>query len=446
MSTPTKPTVLIVGAGEFGSGTAVSLLQSGNYSSVTVIDRATTLPAKDAASCDVNKVVRFDYSDPDYSRLARESIEEWRKPEWNGIWFESGVVVSGTELDTVDGKFARAAMANVEAHGTPVTRLNSPEDFEKALSPPATTSVPVAKFPASARGYKNPHGGWAHAEAAVAKLHKDLLALGGKLVGGAAMKDLLYSSDKKDVVGVSCEDGRNFFADRVVVATGSWTPSVLKGLMPAELVVPTGQAIAAIQLSPELQDKYRHIPVVMRFDGAGFYSFPPNQDGLLKFALHGAGFLSASGVPRTTLDPVADKETKEKSLTWIPRESLVKLRHILGLTYPELAALPFTFTRMCWYSDTVDGDWVIDYHPEYPSLLIACGGAGHAFKFLPIMGSLIHARLENRLSSHLSTKWSLSRAVGKIDPARVEMVRKPLKVEELARVRELGDVAPSSKL
>lgn len=38
------------------------------------------------------------------------------------------------------------------------------------------------------------------------------------------------------------------------------------------------------------------------------------------------------------------------------------------------------YTRMCWYSDTPDGNFVIDYAPQYPSLLIASGGAGHAFK------------------------------------------------------------------
>lgn len=43
-------------------------------------------------------------------------------------------------------------------------------------------------------------------------------------------------------------------------------------------------------------------------------------------------------------------------------------------------AVPVAFTRMCWYSDVVDGDWVIDYSPKHPSLLFATGGAGHAFK------------------------------------------------------------------
>jgi sarcosine oxidase/L-pipecolate oxidase len=45
-----------------------------------------------------------------------------------------------------------------------------------------------------------------------------------------------------------------------------------------------------------------------------------------------------------------------------------------------LRTVPVTFTRMCYYSDVVDGDWVFDYSPKYSSLLFATGGAGHAFK------------------------------------------------------------------
>lgn len=83
-----KLSVLIVGAGEFGAATACSLLKSGRYGKITVLDRATTLPAMDAASCDINKVVRYDYIDPMYSNLAMEAIKEWQKPEWKGIYHQ----------------------------------------------------------------------------------------------------------------------------------------------------------------------------------------------------------------------------------------------------------------------------------------------------------------------------------------------------------------------
>ena len=87
MTIQSKAHILIVGAGEFGSSTAVSLLRSGKYN-VTILDRADVLPAQDAASTDLNKVVRFDYSDEDYAELAWQAIEEWRKPEWEGVYNE----------------------------------------------------------------------------------------------------------------------------------------------------------------------------------------------------------------------------------------------------------------------------------------------------------------------------------------------------------------------
>ena len=46
--------IIIVGAGAFGLSTAFHLLQRG-YSDVIILDRASILPAVDAASTDINK-------------------------------------------------------------------------------------------------------------------------------------------------------------------------------------------------------------------------------------------------------------------------------------------------------------------------------------------------------------------------------------------------------
>lgn len=81
-----KSHVVIVGSGEFGASTALSLLRSGKYT-VTVLDRAAVLPAEDAASTDINKVVRFDYAEKDYADLCWEAIERW-KSEFPGVYHE----------------------------------------------------------------------------------------------------------------------------------------------------------------------------------------------------------------------------------------------------------------------------------------------------------------------------------------------------------------------
>ena len=80
--------LLIVGAGEFGATTALAALKSGRYFPVTVIDRSSVLPAPDAASCDINKVIRFDYGSPFYAELAREALRKWNEPEWADIYHE----------------------------------------------------------------------------------------------------------------------------------------------------------------------------------------------------------------------------------------------------------------------------------------------------------------------------------------------------------------------
>ena len=54
MSVKSDIQILIVGAGCFGISTAFHLLKRG-YKNVTVIDRASELPAVDAASTDINK-------------------------------------------------------------------------------------------------------------------------------------------------------------------------------------------------------------------------------------------------------------------------------------------------------------------------------------------------------------------------------------------------------
>lgn len=102
------------------------------------------------------------------------------------------------------------------------------------------------------------------------------------------------------------------------------------------------------------------------------------------------------------------------------------------------------YTRMCWYSDTPDGNWVIDFAPQYPSLLIATGGAGHAFKFLPVMGELIRGRLEGHLPVNLVKKWSITREAGDGDADRKgRLGRQPLVLGDLTTLEELGPLAPN---
>ena len=58
---------------------------------------------------------------------------------------------------------------------------------------------------------------------------------------------------------------------------------------------------------------------------------------------------------------------------------------------PTLAA------RACLYTSTRDERFVIDRHPEYPQVIVACGFSGHGFKFSSAIGeALADLALEGR--------------------------------------------------
>ncbi|BEI80305.1 hypothetical protein CcaverHIS002_0108340 [Cutaneotrichosporon cavernicola] len=435
-----KPSVLIVGSGEFGSTTAVELLRSGNYSSVTVLDRLQTIPAVDAASTDINKVVRFDYADEEYAVLAHEAIQRWLRPEWKGIYFNTGCLVRGL-TDPQSQRIYQNSLAL-----EPRTRLlHDPEEIRKVLSPSGKAVVGEKSL---IKSFHNPQGGWVHASGAINKLYRDIDWLGGKIVTGADVTELIKSDDGSDVVGVRCRDGREFRADKIIMAMGSWTGAhpALRGVFPDNLLVPTGQTVAAVQLTPEEHARYADMPTIANLEGSGYYQFPPNQTGLVKFALHAGGYVLPSNIPRTAADPKAVEFSEKNRVGWIPRQSFKNMRDKFAELWPELAKKPMAYTRMCWYSDTPDGNWVIDFAPQYPSLLIASGGAGHAFKFLPVMGELIRGRLEGHLPTNLVKKWAINREVPLVDLDRDGRPgRQPLVLGDLTTLEELGPLAPNAE-
>lgn len=66
---------IIVGAGVFGASTALSLSRQDPAPTVILIDR-TPFPCLIAASHDINKMVRSDYSDIFYCKLGLQALEQ----------------------------------------------------------------------------------------------------------------------------------------------------------------------------------------------------------------------------------------------------------------------------------------------------------------------------------------------------------------------------------
>ncbi|KAI0332963.1 FAD dependent oxidoreductase [Cubamyces sp. BRFM 1775] len=392
-------TVVIVGAGCFGLSTAYHLLRRG-YKDVTVIDRSSVLPAPDAASTDLNKIVRSSYPDIFYTRLAREAITAWKDTdEWGDTYHESGVYCPLQLGETYTDK----AYENDVALGARIEYLSSSDGVRKIFPPSVNIAVPE-----HARGYLNRDGGWAFASQGISRMMDKVTSLGGKILPGKPVSELLKTDGR--TTGVRCEDGSVFDAHLVVLSAGSWTASAFPELSMQEQCLATGQTVAMLQLTPEEGDMYRNCPVYLNFH-TGFYMFPPNHENVVKLAIHDGGYTQPRkcaktedvvSTPRTVLSHGADGLR-------IPKASLQKLRAELHQVYPELAKKPFAGTRLCWYTDSPDENWVIGYYPNDENLFLATAGSGHAYKFLPVVGRLVADAIEGTLAPDVAKRFAVHR-------------------------------------
>jgi glycine/D-amino acid oxidase-like deaminating enzyme len=127
---------IIVGGGAMGISTAFHL--SHQSESVLVLDHQFA----GAASRDVNKIIRFDYTDPFYMKLAREAMSEWASSSlFKDLFHPTGRVMAH------DGESRLSSIkANHKLHGLSVLKDLSSADAARKLNGLINCPSPNATF------------------------------------------------------------------------------------------------------------------------------------------------------------------------------------------------------------------------------------------------------------------------------------------------------------
>ncbi|ODA79909.1 hypothetical protein RJ55_05506 [Drechmeria coniospora] len=398
--------ILVIGSGVFGLSTAWALTKRQLFAktAITVVDNARgEFPPRDSASVDLSRIIRADYADPHYTALATLAQQEWRRQGADelggqGRYTESGFVLTANlPMDVPAGTkssmdYTRESWENVVDYaakeGLPtesIQRLESREAVKELL----TVDGHCGDW-----GYLNKLSGWADAGKGMKWLYDRVMETNRvRFVDGQVMK-LETVGDK--VVGAQLSDGVVVRGDVVLVAAGAWTGELidLRGRVEA-----TGHALAYVDIAEDELAVLAKQPVVLNLS-SGLFIIPP-RDRVLKVARHGFGYLnpelvtnalppspSSERKPFVTSRPVTERNGGAQGL---PEEADVDLRRGLKDLSPVkgLETRPWKETRLCWYSDTADGDWLVDWHPGWKGLFIATGDSGHGFKFLPVVGERI---------------------------------------------------------
>ncbi|TKY89586.1 hypothetical protein EX895_001371 [Sporisorium graminicola] len=525
--TATKSDYLVVGAGVNGTSIATSLVHLGF--SVTLLDRSQDgYVAPDGASNDLNKIIRADYTDANYCTLAKEAISLWRThPVLSKFYHEVGVLFRSSDKGEVWGERGGNSAQEYVRKGVEHAHLKKDAHLEVGASLPrrayvlerdaqvaellsANDAVALGEglrgMGSTQTGYFNPRGGWAEANNACRALLQHAVRQGVQLHPRSTVTAFITDNNNA-IVGVKTHDGRSFYADHIVLAAGAWTSDLLTTLVPPRTAVhkagwmtrPSAQCVAILRLTAAQAAALRHTPVMINF-ASGFYQFEPTfnsecNEWHMKIAYHSNGYvypkpavhcngrypafeasaLEAERTPSRQIGAEGDEGDDvgyDMAARSIPAAHLDAMLAELGQVYPQLARRENVVeTRVCWYSDTLDENWILDsldHHPYFSSqttsgtssgapafgsnVWVVSGDSGHAYKFLPMIGSLFTtiARLQPNTRQLDLTKFTFAHQqklhAQKADGAKIESAdsnrfsgdgaqKETAKVERNARAR-----------
>ena len=399
--------ILIIGAGIFGTSTAYHLASRVlDPSRIVVIDRE-PFPSPSAASSDINKIVRADYSKLFYMDLAYEAMDAWADwPFLRPFYHRTGWVM----VDERGSDLAQRIRSNFKKAGRPDTSSDITLEEVKTSWGGVLSGLDTTEYDTA---YTNSSAGWADASPAVQAMMREAINKGVKYVVGE-VSDLVAGSG--GLQGVRTSDGKFLTADKILLASGAWTGWLMSSLEQTLDIKPedsinkqiqtAGVCTAAFRVSNEDTKYYGQMPVLIY--GAQGEAMPPTLDGMFKFTnantftnfeTHPSG--QRISVPRPDQGSVP-QGLKEQSIDLV-RQRVPK---ILGQGYePEW--------RLCWDAVSPDQSQLICRHPDprLSNLFLATAGSFHSWKFLPVIGEYIANVLEGKSNGEeKDTEWQWKRA------------------------------------
>jgi sarcosine oxidase len=347
---------IVIGTGGVGSAAAMHL--AGRGARVLGLDRFP--PGHDRGSSHgQTRIIRMAYFEHHaYVPLLRRAYSLWDELERKSgrqLFHRVGLLQIGAS----DGSVVPGVRQAAELHGLPIEEV-----------PPAECR---RRFP----GFRIEPGQLGQFEANAGYL------LVEQCVEAHASLARQFDADLRhgiEVRGWRCEAGRvvvetdagNFLADRLIVAAGAWSESLIR-----QLGVPLRILRKPLYWFATRDETYRRESgspcFLYELPGHTIYGFPQIDARGIKAAEH------TGGVPVT--DPLCvDRNLDERDAdavgqlisTWAPRVANRLVDH-----------------ATCMYTMSPDGHFIVDRHPEHPQVVFAAGLSGHGFKFTSVLGEIL---------------------------------------------------------
>lgn len=357
--------VIVAGLGAMGSATAAHLARRGKK----VLGLERWLPGhQNASSHGDSRIIREMYFEhPMYVPLLQRAYE---------LWAELGPVLNiygGLMIGREDGMLVTGTLRSANDYNLPHEIL-SPAEVKKRY--------PAFDLEPDLVAVRDPRAGWLDPE----QCNREHLKVAAKNGAQLHFEEPLESwSSNENGVRVTTSQA-TYEADFLVLCVGAWTRGV-----PLEV---ERQSVFWFDVDGEAYRR-EHFPIWAYEYKPGHitYGFPRLERGVKSSIMHSGEVVSNPDVVKRE---VGDDEAKA-------------LRKAIEPVLPELSKARVREKGTCLFTNTSDHDFVIDFHPESPRVLISSACSGHGFKFASAIGE-IQADLVTRGRSRFDlTPFSLSR-------------------------------------
>jgi len=350
--------VIVAGAGGMGSAAIWQLARRGKR--VLGLERF-DIPNSMGSSHGVTRIIRLPYYEsPDYVPLLRRAYELWREIE----------LASNSELLVITGSIDASREGDPLFQGA-LTSARQHELAHEALSGAEINArFPGYSLPAEFAAVYQPQGGFIASERAIISHVNEAQKLGAVIHAREPVVKW-EALPGGDGVVVTTDHGR-YEASTLILTAGAWMGELAPILK--DKALPERQVLAWLQPQrPELFELGRFPVFNIQVDEGRYYGFPVYGVPGFKFGRY--HHLGESG-PVETIRRDADQ--KDETV----------LRAFAQKYFP-LGNGPTMALRSCFFTNTPDEHFIIDFHPQHPQVILASPCSGHGYKFCSVIGEIL---------------------------------------------------------
>lgn len=372
---PNRFNTIVAGVGGMGSAACYALARRGKR--VLGLEQF-DIPHLRGSSHGYTRIIRLAYYEhPSYVMLLKRAYELWHDIE--RVAGETLLHITGSiDAGPADSWVFKGALQSAMQYDLPHEVLTGVELAQR---------FPGYRFPHDILALLQPQGGFLEPERCIVAYANAAMALGAEIHG----REKVLAFEPTGEGGVRVRTDRDeYFADSLVITAGAWDAELMPFLR--GLAVPERQVLAWLQ--PRKPELFRptNFPVFNCLVPEGrFYGFPVHGVPGFKFGKY--HHFEETGHPDRLIrgrdgEPRPDDEAM--------------LRDFASRYFPDGVGPTMTLAA-CMFTNTPDGHFIIDQHPQYPQIVYASPCSGHGYKFASVIGEIMA-----ELADVGHTRWDIS--------------------------------------